>query len=102
MVIHSNLCGFTLIKIRIKDMAKLDAILWTGFNLKEVVEFTGKSPKFNEWFKTWDEYEKYVEDHNSIFKLFSPTGFSVDVYPNTWIVRLPDGFHCPVNNPWLK
>ena len=83
-------------------MVKLDAILWTGYNLEEVIGFVGKSRKFNEWFKTWEEYEKYVNEHDRIIKLFSPTGFSVDVPPNTWIVKLPNGFNCPVSNPWTK
>lgn len=84
-------------------MESLDAIFWTGYNLREVVAFTGGvSPKFNEWFKSWDEYEKYVEEHNRIFKIFSPSGFSVEVLPNTWIVKLPNGFNCPVPNIWAK
>ena len=51
-------------------MTKLNAVLWTGKNLEEVIEFTGKSRKFNEWFKSWEEYEKYVHEHDDIIKLF--------------------------------
>ena len=79
---------------------KLEAVLWTGNNLKEVIEFTGKAPKFNKWFASWEEYEKYVNDHNNIFKLFSPNGLSVEVKPNTWIVKLPNGYNVPVENCW--
>lgn len=38
-------------------------IQWTGKNLKEVIDFTGKSPRFEEWFKSWEEFETYVHQH---------------------------------------
>lgn len=85
-----------------KKMEKLDAILWNGYNLKEVIEFTGKHFRFDEWFQSWEEYEEYVKQHDYIFKMFSPDGLSVDVYPGTWIVKLPGGFNVPVVNCWLK
>lgn len=83
-------------------MAELKAVLWTGDNLEEVIRFTGKYYKFNEWFASWDEYEKYVKEHDGIFKIFAPNGLSVDVKPGDWIVELPGGFHVPVVNCWLK
>ena len=51
-----------------------DRIIWTGDNLKEVVNFIGKAPWFDEWFKSWEEYETYVKSHNNIFKIFSLSG----------------------------
>ena len=83
-------------------MRKLDAVLWTGKNLEEVIEFVGKSRKFNDWFKSWEEYEKYVHEHGDVVKLFAPDGLSVDVLPGTWIVKTPEGFNVPMTNPWLK
>ena len=83
-------------------MTKLDAILWTGYNLEEVIEFVGKSRNFNEWFKSWEEYERYVHEHGGVVKLFAPDGLSVDVLPGTWIVKTPEGFNVPMTNPWLK
>ena len=83
-------------------MKKLEAVLWTGYNLEEVIEFTGKHHKFREWFKSWDEYKTYVKNHDNIFKMFSSDGFSVDVYPGTWIVKTPEGFNIPLYNCWLK
>ena len=81
---------------------RLEAVLWTGNNLKEVIDFTGKYHRFNEWFHSWDEYEKYVNEHDKIVKLFSPSGFSVEVHPGTWIVKTPEGFNIPVENCWTK
>ena len=52
-------------------------IQWTGDNLKEVVKFVGGlHPSFNEWFKSWEEYEEYVRTHDNIFKLFMSDGKS--------------------------
>lgn len=68
-------------------------IQWKGNNLKEIVEFTGKSPKFNDWFKTWEEYENYVHAHNNIFKLFNEDGSHVEVPVGAWIIKTPDGYN---------
>ncbi|MBF4307411.1 hypothetical protein, partial [Vibrio anguillarum] len=45
-------------------------IQWTGDNLKEVLEFTGKSEHFDEWFSSFEEYESFVKEHGYTFKLF--------------------------------
>lgn len=68
---------------------------WEGNNLREVVEFTGKSPKFDEWFKTWEEYEQYVRSHAYIFKLFNEQGGHLEVPLGAWIVKTPDGYNVP-------
>ena len=70
-------------------------IEWTGNNLKEVIEFTGKSPRFDEWFKTWDEYESYVHSHGNIFKLFNEDGTHLEVPVGAWIFKTPDGRNVP-------
>ena len=70
-------------------------VQWTGNNLKEVIEFTGKSPRFDEWFKTWDEYESYVRNHGNIFKLFNKDGSHYEVPVGAWIVKTPDGRNVP-------
>ena len=46
------------------------SIVWNGNNLKEVIDFTGRYYKFDQWFKSWEEYENYVHSHDDIFKLF--------------------------------
>lgn len=70
-------------------------IQWTGDNLKEVIDFTGKSPRFGEWFKPWEEYENYVHPHNNILKLFCEDGSHYEVPIGAWIVKTPDGYNVP-------
>lgn len=70
-------------------------IQWTGNNLKEVIDFTGKSPRFEEWFKSWEEYENYVHTHNDILKLFCEDGSHYEVPVGAWIVKTPDGYNVP-------
>ena len=67
-------------------------IQWTGYNLKEIIEFTGKSPRFGEWFKSWEEYENYVHTHK---KLFCEDGSHYEVPIGAWIVKTPDGHNVP-------
>jgi hypothetical protein len=70
-------------------------IQWTGNNLKEVIDFTGKSPRFGEWFKSFEEYENYVHTHNDILKLFCEDGSHYEVPVGAWIVKTPDGYNVP-------
>lgn len=70
-------------------------IQWTGKNLKEVIDFTGKFPRFDEWFKSWEEYKNYVHSHNNILKLFCEDGSHYEVPVGSWIVKTPDGFNIP-------
>lgn len=74
---------------------ELKKIQWTGDNLKEVIEFTGRSPKFDEWFKTWEEYEEYVRSHGNIFKIFFEDGSHYEVPVGSWIIKTPDGINIP-------
>ena len=71
----------------------INMIQWTGDNLKELVQFTGKSPKFDEWFKTWEEFENYVHTHNNIFKIFNSDGSHIEIPVGAWIVKTPDGYN---------
>lgn len=70
-------------------------IRWTGDNLKEVIAFTGRSPRFNEWFSSWDEFEQYVHDHDDILKLFSKNGDYFEVPKGAWILKTPEGYFVP-------
>ena len=81
-----------------KEDAEVDAceqkpsmIQWKGDNLKEVIDFTGKSPMFDKWFKSFEEYEEYVHLHGNIFKLFNEDGAHYEVPVGAWIVKTPDG-----------
>ena len=52
-------------------------IKWTGDNLRAVIGFIGGMYKkgFDEWFHgSWEEYEKYVHEHDNIIKIFNPDG----------------------------
>ena len=77
------------------ELVQVQVIQWTGHNLKEVIDFTGKSPRFGEWFKSWDEFESYVHSHGNILKLFSEDGSHFDVAVGAWIVKTPDGYNVP-------
>lgn len=70
-------------------------IQWTGSNLQKVIDFTGKSPRFGEWFNSWEEYESYVHSHGDILKLFSEDGSHFEVPVGAWIVKTPDGYNVP-------
>ena len=41
-----------------KKQVEVDAIQWTGNNLKEIIEFTGLHHSAKKW--TWEEYEEVV------------------------------------------
>lgn len=59
-----------IMKVYLKPEA-CEAIFWKGDNLKELIEFTGKAPLFDEWFSSFEEYERRVREDGYIFKLFS-------------------------------
>lgn len=50
-----------------KKPVVIEAILWCGTNLKEVIDFTGLHPSANKW--TWEEYEAVVKKDG--FKIVS-------------------------------
>ena len=72
---------------------KLCMIQWKGDNLKEVIGFTGKNKNFDKWFTSFEEYERYVHEHNNIFKLFNEDGSHYEVPVGAWIVKTPDGYN---------
>ena len=72
-------------------------IQWKGDNLKEVIGFTGKDKNFGKWFKSFEEYEKYVHEHNDIFKLFNENGNHYEIPVGAWIAKTPDGYNIASN-----
>lgn len=51
-----------------KKPVVIEAVKWTGDNLREIIDFTGLHPSANKW--TWDEYAAVVrEDGLKIFTL---------------------------------
>lgn len=77
-----------------KKPVAIQAIQWDGNNLKEVIEFTGKHPKFDKWFKSWDEYESHVHGDRGVFKIFTLEGV-MEASPGDWIIRGVNGEHYP-------
>lgn len=90
---YAEVCKKAIAWLEKQGEPRVNMIQWKGDNLKEVVEFTGKSPKFGEWFKTWEEYENYVHSHGNIFKLFCEDGSHYEVPVSAWIVKTPDGYN---------
>jgi hypothetical protein len=54
-----------------KKPVVIEAIKWTGYNLGEIIAFTGLHPSAEKW--SWDEYEKIVQTEGlKIFTLEGP------------------------------
>lgn len=77
-----------------KKPVVIQAIRWTGSNLREVVAFTGKHPRWGEWFATWEEYETRVRADGHIFKILTLEG-TMHASPGDWIIRGVRGEHYP-------
>lgn len=80
-----------------QDEQKPCMVQWKGNNLKEVISLTGKDKNFEKWFKSFEEYEKYVHEHNDIFKLFDENGNHYEIPVGAWIVKTPDGYNIASN-----
>lgn len=72
----------------------VEAIQWTGDNLQEILNFTGKSPKWGEYFKTMEEYENYVKAHGNTFKIFTLEGV-MEASVGDWIIKGINGENYP-------
>lgn len=82
-----------MMKFRKKPVV-IDAIQWTGENLQEVIDFTGKHERFSEWFKSFADYEAHVKADRNVFKIFTLEGV-MDATPGDWIIRGVKGEHYP-------
>ena len=71
----------------------IEAVRWTGNNLKEIIAFTGLHPSASRW--TWEQYEEVVK--NDGLKIFTRSG-KVRVYVGEWIIKHPDGSIIPCDN----
>ena len=89
-----------------KKPVTITAVQWTGKNLKEVLEFTGKHPQWSEWFSSFDEYEKYVKKTGNIFRIieittnqqsrfFQPLNYWHEAYVGDWIIRGDENQYYP-------
>jgi hypothetical protein len=77
-----------------KKPVVIDAIQWTGDNLREVIDFTGKHPRWSEWFASWEDYEERVRKDGGIFKIITLEG-TIKASPGDWIIRGVNGEHYP-------
>ncbi|MEZ8293451.1 hypothetical protein AB6D11_06310 [Vibrio splendidus] len=73
-------------------------IQWTGTNLHELIEFTGKSERFDEWFPTWSDFEQHVKDQGDTFKIIKPEG-NETAYIGDWIGKDANGYNHVIPNP---
>lgn len=65
-----------------KKPVVIEAVQWTGSNLKEIIDFTGLHPSANKW--SWSEYEQVVvKDGLKIFTLEGSLMASV----GDWIIK---------------
>ena len=77
-----------------KKPVEIEFIQWTGDNLSEVIAFTGTSERFDEWFSTWNDFERHVENSGFIFKIFTLEGV-MEASRGDYIIRGVQGEHYP-------
>ena len=77
-------------KTFVRKPLKATAIQWTGNNLKDVLDFTGKADNWDEYFATFEEYEEHVAGDGYRFKVFTPC-HTLIATPDDWIVRNHEG-----------
>lgn len=76
-----------------KKPVVIEAVKWTGENLREVIDFTGLHPSVKKW--TWDEYAEVVrKDGLKIFTLEGPLTASF----GDWIIKGVKGEFYPCRN----
>ena len=65
-----------------KKPVVIEAMQWTGNNLREIIDFSGLHPSANKW--TWDQYENVVSKKG--LKIFTLEGDHLaDV--GDWIIK---------------
>ena len=77
-----------------KKPVQVRAIQWTGGNLREVIAFTGKHPRWNEWFSTWEDYERRVQQDGGVLKITTLEG-TMEAAIGDWVIRGVKGEHYP-------
>ena len=73
-------------KTFVRKPLKATAIQWTGNNLKDVLDFTGKADNWDEYFTTFEEYEEHVAKDGHRFKVFTPC-HTLIAEVGDWVVR---------------
>jgi hypothetical protein len=62
---------------------EIEAIRWSGRNLRQVIDFTGLHESADKW--TWDEYEEVVRTKG--LKIFSLEGSNFIVTAGDYIIK---------------
>lgn len=75
--------------MHISDLVTL--FQYTGDNLLEALEFTGRHPKFSKWFKDDNTYVDHVRKDNNLFKIFQPNGLIDEASPSDYLVKDSSG-----------
>jgi len=65
-----------------KKPVVIEAVKWTGYNLREIINFTGRHPSAEKW--TWSEYEQVVR--NKGLKIFTLEGSHL-ASVGDWIIK---------------
>lgn len=73
-----------------KKPVQIEAVQWTGGNLREVIDFTGLHPSAEKW--NWDEFEAVVEELG--LKIFTSEG-TMMASIGDWIIKGIKGEFCP-------
>ena len=86
-----------------KRPREIEAIKWDGTNLREVFDFFDTHhPRFNEWFPTWEDFEKRVREDNWDFKIFGPGDEVTHVFPGSYIIKWAPGAYEAVNGCFFE
>jgi len=82
-----------------KKPVEIDAIRWSGTNLKEVIDFTGLHESADKW--TWEEYEAVVREKG--LKIFSLEGSNFIVTNGDYIIKGVKGefYACKPDIFWM-
>jgi hypothetical protein len=65
-----------------KKPVVIEAVQWTGNNLREIIDFAGLHPSANKW--TWDEYTEVVRTEG--LKIFTLEGSHMATVGD-WIIK---------------
>jgi DMSO/TMAO reductase YedYZ molybdopterin-dependent catalytic subunit len=76
----------------------IEAIQWTGKNLKEVIDLIGLHQSAKKW--TWEEYEEVVKTDG--LKIFREFGYSEFVSIGDWITKNSIGIVYSYGDDYFK
>ncbi len=81
--------------------ASHEAICWKGDNLADVFEFAGERSLYEQWFASFDDYEKSVREQDNVIKVWR--GDSHDTAKvGDYIVKSSDGYCSVVTEDELQ